>query len=290
MNNLAIDLLNGLILGSTYVLVAIGLTLIFGILHIVNLAYGEFYMIGGYLAYVLISRLGAPLLVTLPLAMIVSAALGMLVERVFFRPLRTKPETTMLVASIALGVFLQNVVEHTFGPNPQTVKSVFQGQGIPMFGIQLTMDRLVVIVVTAVLVTALYLFITRTKWGKALRATAQDRDGAWMMGINVNRMHSLTFAVGSALAGAAGVLMAPIFIISPQMGFLPFIKAFTVVILGGLGNVTGAVVGGLLLGMVESFGTVYVTSQYLDSLVFAALILLLLFKPTGLLGKGVTSR
>lgn len=290
MNNLAIDLLNGLILGSTYVLVAIGLTLIFGILHIVNLAYGEFYMIGGYLAYVLISRLGAPLLVTLPLAMIVSAALGMLVERVFFRPLRTKPETTMLVASIALGVFLQNVVEHTFGPNPQTVKSAFQGQGIPMFGIQLTMDRLVVIVVTAVLVTALYLFITRTKWGKALRATAQDRDGAWMMGINVNRMHSLTFAVGSALAGAAGVLMAPIFIISPQMGFLPFIKAFTVVILGGLGNVTGAVVGGLLLGMVESFGTVYVTSQYLDSLVFAALILLLLFKPTGLLGKGVTSR
>ncbi|HYG58337.1 MAG TPA: branched-chain amino acid ABC transporter permease, partial [Symbiobacteriaceae bacterium] len=266
MNNLAIDLLNGLILGSTYVLVAIGLTLIFGILHIVNLAYGEFYMIGGYLAYVLLSRLGAPLLVTLPLAMIASAALGMVVERVFFRPLRTKPETTMLVASIALGVFLQNVVEHAFGPNPQTVRSAFAGKGIPMFGIQLTMDRLIVIVVTAVLVTALYLFITRTKWGKALRATAQDRDGAWMMGINVDRMHNMTFAVGSALAGAAGVLMAPIFIISPQMGFLPFIKAFTVVILGGLGNVTGAVVGGLLLGMVESFGTVYITSQYLDSL------------------------
>lgn len=279
-------IINGLIIGSTYVLVASGLTLIFGILDVVNLAHGEVYMIGAFVAFTSVTMMGLNFWFALPISMIVVAVLGILMEKLFFKPLRDKPHINSMIVSIAVSVLLSNIAMLIWGSDPQLLKTDMAGQTLRFLGAAITVQRLIVIIVGAVLLIALNLFIEKTTIGKTMRATAQDRDASALMGINIDRVFTLTFAIGCALAAAAGTLIAPVFLVFPTMGATSFVKGFTVVILGGLGNVIGAVYAGLLLGLVESLGAVYISTAYKDAFSFIILILFLLFRPNGIMGRG----
>jgi len=279
-------IINGLIIGSTYVLVASGLTLIFGILDVVNLAHGEVYMIGAYVAFTASALMGLNFWVALVIAMIVVAVLGILMEKVFFKPLRDKPHINSMIVSIAVSVLLSNIAMLIWGSDPRLLVTPMATQTLRFLGVAVTVQRLIVIVVGAAMIIALNLFIEKTTLGKTMRATAQDRDASALMGINIDRVFTLTFAIGCALAAAAGTLIAPVFLVFPTMGATSFVKGFTVVILGGLGNVLGAVYAGLLLGIVESVGAVYVSTAYKDAFSFIILILFLLFRPNGIMGRG----
>ena len=279
-------IINGLIIGSTYVLVASGLTLIFGILDVVNLAHGEVYMIGAFVAFTAVSMMGLNFWFALPISMIVVAVLGILMEKMFFKPLRDKPHINSMIVSIAVSVLLSNIAMLIWGSDPQLLKTEMAGQTLRFLGAAITVQRLIVIIVGAILLIALNLFIEKTTIGKTMRATAQDRDASALMGINIDRVFTLTFAIGCALAAAAGTLIAPVFLVFPTMGATSFVKGFTVVILGGLGNVMGAIYAGLLLGLVESLGAVYISTAYKDAFSFIILILFLLFRPNGIMGRG----
>jgi len=279
-------ILNGLIIGSSYVLIASGLTLIFGILDVINLAHGEVYMIGAFVAYLAFTSLGISFWLALLLSMILVAVFGVIIEKIIFKPLRNQTLLNTLLVSIALAVLLQNVAMLLWGSEPKLLQTAMATQTISILGVSLTVQRLMVIVVGAILIIGLHLLIEKTSIGKAMRATAQDKEAAALMGINIDKVYTFTFAVGCALAAAAGSLIAPVFLVFPTMGFLPFIKGFTVVILGGLGNVLGAIYAGLLLGLIESLGAVYISTAYKDTFAFIILILVLLFKPSGLLGRG----
>ncbi len=278
-------ILNGIIIGGSYVLIALGLTLIFGILDAINLAHGEVYMLGAFVLYYLFGLWGVNYWVALVLAMGIIALFGVGVEKMFFRPLRKQPLLNTMLVSIALAILLQNLAMIFWGSDPKVVKTTMSEEVIRIWRVSLTVQRLLVIVVGSILIIGLHLFIEKTKIGKAMRAVAQDKDAASLMGIGIDRVYTVTFAIGSALAAAAGALIAPIFQIFPTMGFVPFIKAFTVVILGGLGNVIGAIYAGLILGIAESLGAAYISTAYKDTFAFMILILVLLFRPSGLMGR-----
>jgi len=278
-------LINGLIIGSTYVLIAAGLTLIFGILDSINLAHGEFYMIGAFATYFLFSSLGLNFWLALIFSMIIVATFGVVIEKLVFRPLRSQPLLNTMLVSIGLSVLFANVAQLLWSADPRIIKTSMVEQTIRFAGVTLNLQRLIVVVVAAFLMIGLHLLIKKTNIGKAMRSVAQDRDAAALMGVNIDKVYSFTFAIGCALAAAAGGLIGPIFLVYPTMGAVPFIKAFTVVILGGLGNVFGAIAGGLLLGVIESFGAAYISTMYKDTFAFIILILVLLFKPSGLLGR-----
>lgn len=278
-------ILNGLIIGGSYVLIALGLTLIFGILDAINLAHGEVYMLGAFALYYLFGAWGLNYWASLLLAMGAIALLGVFIEKLAFRPLRQQPLLNTMLVSIALAILMQNLAMIVWGSEPKVVRTDMGEQVIRLGWVSLTVQRLLVLVVGAVLIIALHLVIEKTKIGKAMRAVAQDKDAASLMGISIDRVYTFTFAVGSALAAAAGALIAPIFQVFPTMGFVPFIKAFTVVILGGLGSVIGAIYAGFILGIAESLGAAYISTAYKDSFAFIILILVLLFKPSGLMGR-----
>jgi branched-chain amino acid transport system permease protein len=278
-------ILNGLIIGGSYVLIALGLTLIFGILDAINLAHGEVYMLGAFALYYLFGAWGLNYWAALLLAMGAVAVLGVFIEKLAFRPLRKQPLLNTMLVSIALAILMQNLAMIVWGSEPKVVRTDMGEQVIRLGWVSLTVQRLLVLVVGAVLIIALHLVIEKTKIGKAMRAVAQDKDAASLMGISIDRVYTFTFAVGSALAAAAGALIAPIFQVFPTMGFVPFIKAFTVVILGGLGSVIGAIYAGFILGIAESLGAAYISTAYKDSFAFIILILVLLFKPSGLMGR-----
>ncbi len=279
------NIITGLIIGASYVLIASGLTLIFGILDVINLAHGEVYMLGAFVALLVVTSLGINFWWALLVSVIIVAIFGVFLEKIFFKPLRNKPHVNMLLVSIAVGILMQNLAMLIWGAEPVLLKTPYADQTISLLGTNVTVQRVIVIVVGTILMIALNQFIKKSKMGKAMRATAQDRDAAALMGINIDKVFSITFAIGSGLAAAAGTLIAPIFLVFPTMGATAFLKAFTVVIVGGLGNVIGAIYAGLLLGLVESLGAVYISSQYKDSFAFIILILVLLFKPSGLMGK-----
>lgn len=274
------QLIIGIQLGSQYVMVALGLTLIFGILDISHFAHGHLYMLGAYLLYVLNVLAKVNYWLALPLCMVALAMGGIVVERLVYRPLRDQPHINTFIAAIGLILFLETMVRAVQPKSLSVPKPV--DKVLAAGGISIEAQRLIVIVGAALLVALLHLFIKRTRLGTAIEAVAQDREGAALVGINVNRISLLTFAIATALAAAAAVLMAPLAFIAPEMGSVLILKAFVIVVLGGLGSMQGAIVGGYLLGILEAMAIAYVSSTYKDVFAFAVLIVILAVRPTGL--------
>jgi branched-chain amino acid transport system permease protein len=272
----------GLSVGSIYILMALGLTLMFGMMHIINFAHGAVYMLGAFVIYYFFAQWGTPYFLSFVLAMVLLGGFGFCVERYIYRTVKGGIEPT-LVALLALTTFLQAAGYPVFGPLDKDVPSVFTGTH-NVLGVLVSVERLVIIPAAAVLVLALYLFINKTKVGGAMRAIEQDKEAAALQGVNVHFVNALAFAVGFALAAASGALMAPIFKLDPMMGEQPLLKAFIIIILGGLGSIPGAILGGLMLGFVDSIVATALGVEPAFLLSFVFIILLLLFKPNGLFG------
>lgn len=281
---------NGVVMGSSYVLIALGLTMIFGMLDILNFAHGELLMAGGFITLAATVGLGVPYLGAIVIAMAVVSVLGIVMERVAFRPLRNSDSINLLVTSLGVSIILQNLVQLIVGPDPNTINSPFSQIQIQVGGVILNGHRLFIFLFATIVVTFLYFFIQRTKIGIAMRACAFDMETAKLMGIRANTIIVTTFAVGSGLAAAAGALLAPIFSVYPTMGVSSTMTAFVVVLLGGVGNISGAIVGGMLLGLVETYASGYLSSEYKDVVAFIIMILVLLFKPEGLFGKNIQEK
>ncbi len=275
-------IVNGVMLGMVYVLVALGLTLVFSIMEVINFAHGEFYMLGGFTAYYLSAQLGLNYFLTIAAAVLLIGALGWVIEKLIFRPFR-KDLLGAFIVSLGLLWVLQSVAMLAFGSLEKSVPSPFPGV-FRILGIYFSLERLVVTVTAIVLVAALYLFIQFSKEGRAMRAVAQDGDAAALQGINVARISSLAFAVGAALAATAGVLIAPLFFVSPFIGGLPIVKAFIIIILGGMGSIPGALLGGLILGLAEGVGSIFLSIPAVNLLGFVIVMGVLLVRPRGLLG------
>jgi len=275
---------NGIMLGSTYAMVALGLTLVFGILHVPNFAHGNLYMLGAYVTFFLITLYGFGFWTALVSSMILLGLVGMLVERFVYRPLNGQPHINMFISAIGLLVLLENSVAVVWGTSAKRISNPYP-DSVELLGITTTQQRLIVIIAAIVMIILLQLFIKKTIHGTTIEAVAQDREGAQLVGINVNWVSSMTFAISSAFAAAAASLMAPIFMITPTMGALLVMKAFVIIILGGLGSMQGAIFGGYLLGLVEALGGGYISAAYKDVFAFGALVLILAVKPTGLFGK-----
>lgn len=278
-------LANGLINGASYVLVAVGLTLVFGILHIVNFAHGEFYMLGGYAAITASTAFGLPLIPALLVVVICMAAFGMLAERVVFQPLAKRDSSNAIIASFGLSVLLQNGALLVFGAQPQALKTDLAGIPVQFGSVFVTGQRLLLVVVTIAIVTALMLVLRFTWTGRALRAMAQHPMVAHISGVNVRKIAVITFAIAAAMAGVAGALMSSVFLVQPTSGAMLVMKAFTVVILGGMGSVGGAVIAGVGLGVIEAMVSGYIGNELRDMIGFFLVIAMLLIRPQGLLGQ-----
>jgi branched-chain amino acid transport system permease protein len=280
------QLINGLSAGSIYAMVALGYTMIYGVLRIINFAQGEIYMAGAYTAVIAIGVFDMGFLPSFFLALLVAGLVGILMERLAFRPLRGTNPLIPLIAAIGVSILLQNLAAIFFGTDDKPFPIQFDFRQFHFLGIRVSAMEIYILITAAVLMTALTLFINKTKYGKAIIASATDSETARLMGINVNLMITLTFFVGSILSGAAGVLMAISYNATyPTMGMLTGLKAFCAAILGGVGSIPGAILGGLILGVAENLGAAYITSGLKDAIAFALMILVLIFRPTGLLGK-----
>ena len=285
MDTLLQHLLNGIILGGTYALLGIGLTLIFGIMNVVNFAHGEFYTLGAFAAYFFLALLGVNFYVGVAAAIVAGVLIGALCERFVLRPLQGENIDTVMLVMIGVWIFMQNTELLIWGGIPQSIPHPFSPRPLIVGPLHVNSIRIFVFVVAFCLIGASHLAIQRTKLGKAMRATFQDREAAALMGVNIHRIHTVTFAFGSGLAAAAGALLGPIFLVYPSMGDLAALKAFSVVIMGGLGNFVGATFGGLMLGVAESLGAGYISSGYKDGIGFIMIIFVLLFRPAGLFGR-----
>jgi branched-chain amino acid transport system permease protein len=300
------QILNGLVLGSVYALVALGYTMVYGILQLINFAHGDVLMIGAMVAVWLVPQLlaaGVPgpvaLLIVILAAIPVCMLLSVSIERVAYRPLRNAPRLAPLITAIGMSIVLQTVAMIIWKPNPIVFPDLLPTDPVPVFGAILAPKQILILVVAATMMTGLVLLVNRTKLGRAMRATAENPRIAGLMGVNANQVIAATFAIGAALAAVAGVLVALNYnIVHFSMGFIPGLKAFTAAVLGGIGNITGAVIGGLLLGIIESLGAGYIGdltggflgSHYQDIFAFAVLILVLLFRPSGIMGERVADR
>jgi len=282
------QVVNGVTIGVVYALIAIGLTLVFGILGVINFAHGDFYMIGAFLTYTLTVRLGLEYFLALALTIGGGAAVGLLAERVAVRPLKGRHMFTVVLSTLGLSIFLENGALLVWGPDPREIELAWGSRPLLIGGVVITFLRVAVLGTAAALIVALTWFIRRTTWGMAMRAVATNRDAAALMGIPVDRVYAITFAVGSALAGVAGGLLGAMFTIEPTMGEWAVVKAFSVVIMGGMGHVPGAVLGGIILGVAESLGAGFLPggTSYKDGIGYAILILVLLYRPQGLFGRG----
>jgi branched-chain amino acid transport system permease protein len=277
--------LNALILGGTYALLGIGLTLIFGIMRVVNFAHGELYAFGAYMMYWIVMLLGANFYLALPLAVLLGIGLGALMELVLLRKLRGADIDTTMLVMIGAWIALQNMEQLAWSGVAKSIDMPFPSTPLVLGPVSVSWGRLFVFVVALALIGVTYAIINRTKLGKAMRATFQDRDTAALMGVDINRIYTATFALGSGLAAAAGALLGPVFVVYPSMGDLASLKAFAIVILGGLGSIPGATIGGFILAFVEELGAGYVSSGYRDAMGFLLIIIILLLKPTGLFAQ-----
>ena len=274
--------LNALILGGTYALLGIGLTLIFGIMKVVNFTHGELYTFGAYMVFFFVMVVGANFFVAIIISMVLGIVLGALIEFVLLRPLRgANIDTTMLVM-IGAWITLQNLEQFTWSGIAKSVNHPFPIEPLVLGSVSVSWLRIFVFLFALTLIGGTYFLINRTKLGKAMRATFQDQDTAALMGVNINRIYTATFALGSSLAAAAGALLGPVFIVTPYMGDMAALKAFAIVILGGLGNIIGATIGGFVLALVEELGAGYISSGYRDAMGFLLIIIVLVYKPTGL--------
>ena len=277
--------MNGLVLGGTYALLGIGLTLIFGLMNVVNFAHGEFYTLGAYATFAAVAATGLGFFAALVLAIACGVALGGLTERVLLRPLRGESIDSVMLVMIGLWIAMQNGELLAWGGVAKSIPHPFPTAPLSLGPVSIAPLRLFVLAAALALIACAHLLIQRTRLGRAMRATFQDADTAALMGVRIRHVHTATFAIGSGLAAAAGALLGPIFLAYPSMGDLASLKAFSVVILGGLGNLAGATLGGLLLGVAEELGAGYVSSGYRDAVGFVIIILILIFRPSGLFAR-----
>ena len=276
-------LVNGLMLGLTYVLIASGFSLIYGIMRLLNFAHGEFYMLGAFATYLLCEHLGVHYFTAMALSMVIIGVLGVLVYHFFFRPFRDEHDPSLVIA-LGIAMLIGGLALIIFGEKDKSVAPVFSGV-IQVWGATLSKERVAVIIVAIVLMAALTLYIKFSKTGQAMRAVSQDREAAALQGIGVDSTFTLCMGISSALAGAAGALLAPLFYVNPFLGMHAVLKALVVVVIGGLGSIPGAIVGGLLLGFVESFGNTFF-GDITEILGFIIVMIVLLFRPQGLFGHG----
>jgi len=277
--------LNALMLGGTYALLGIGLTLIFGIMRVVNFTHGELYAFGAYMMYALVMRLGVDFFAALVLAVMLGVVLGAAIEVALLRPLRSSDIDVTMLVMIGAWIVLQNAEQWTWTGVAQSINSPFPADPLVIGSLSVSWTRVFMFVVASLLIAGTYFLVNRTKLGMAMRATFQDRDTAALMGVRIERIRTATFALGSGLAAAGGALLGPVFVVTPTMGDLAATKAFAIVILGGLGNVVGATVGGFILAFAEEIGVGYVSSGYRDAMGFLLIILILLFRPTGIFAQ-----
>ena len=283
-------LVNGISLGSVYAIIALGYTMVYGIAKMLNFAHGDVIMVGAYISFCVTQYMGLPALVSVVAAMAVCTLLGIVIERLAYKPLRQATSLAVLITAIGVSYFLQNMALLIWGSNPKSFASVVNFGSLRLFGgrLVITSEALTTVLANIVIMIALTLFTGKTKIGKAMRAVSEDKGGAELMGINVNATISMTFAIGSALAAIAGVLLCSSYpTLMPTTGSMPGIKAFTAAVFGGIGSIPGAMIGGILLGIIEILGKAYVSTELGDAFVFAVLIVVLLVKPSGLLGKTV---
>lgn len=287
-------LINGLSLGSVYAIIALGYTMVYGIAKMLNFAHGDVIMIGAYVALMSMTQAGMPPAAAVVVAVVACTLLGMLIERVAYKPLRNASSSlAVLITAIGVSYLLQNIALLVFGANAQTFPSVIKWSGISLAGGKLNIsgETIVTIAACLIIMVVLVLFVQKSKPGQAMRAVSEDKGAAQLMGINVNGTIALTFAIGSALAAIAGVLLCSAYpSLTPYTGAMPGIKAFVAAVFGGIGSIPGAFIGGLLLGVIEIMGRAYTMSQLADAIVFAVLIVVLLVKPTGLLGKKIQEK
>ena len=286
-------LINGVSIGAVYAIIALGYTMVYGIAKMLNFAHGDVIMVGAYVSYCVTSYLGLPALVSILVAVVVCTALGIVIEGLAYKPLRGTPSLAVLITAIGVSYFLQNAAQLIFGSAPKNFKSIVTMKPLTLFGggLTITGEVLITIIVCVAIMVGLTLFTTKTRMGKAMRAVSEDRAAAQLMGINVNQTISLTFAIGSALAAIAGVLLcSTVPTLMPTTGAMPGIRAFTAAVFGGIGSIPGAMLGGILLGIIETFSKAYISTQFSDAIVFSVLIIILLVKPAGLLGKQIQEK
>ncbi|MCL6575852.1 branched-chain amino acid ABC transporter permease [Kyrpidia sp.] len=284
MTVFAQQVVNGLINGTVYALVALGLTLIYGVMNLSNFAQGEFAMVGGFGTYLLVQA-GLPYPLAVAAAFLLAGAVGFVVHLLAFHPLRQNDPMTMMLSSLGVSLFLVNLAQYLFSPDPQVVHSPLSGQTLHLFGIYLSEQRLLAALVSLVLCGLIYGLLQYTSFGRSVRAASLDPDTATLYGIQTRRISILTFVLGVALTGVAGALLAPLYNVYPTMGISLTLNAFAVVVLGGMGNVPGAIAGGLLVGLVQSLAAGYISSGFQDAIVFGVLIAMLIFRPQGILTK-----
>jgi branched-chain amino acid transport system permease protein len=283
-------LISGISLGSIYAIIALGYTMVYGIARMLNFAHGDVIMVGAYMSFMATTRFGWHPLLSVLFAMVVCTVLGIVIEQLAYKPLRAAPSLAVLITAIGVSYFLQNAALLLWSANPKSFSSVVPFDSLRLFNGRLIISgtTIVSIFVCVIIILALNTIVNKTKIGKAMRAVSEDKDAAQLMGVSVNRTISITFAIGSALAAVAGVLLCSAYpILMPTTGAMPGIKAFTAAVFVGIVSIPGAFLGGILLGIIEIFGKAYISTQLSDAIVFAVLIIILIVKPTGLLGKKV---
>ncbi len=278
-------ILNAIMLGGTYALLGIGLTLIFGIMRVVNFTHGELYTFGAYMMYMFVMPLQLNFFLALILAVLLGVVLGAAIEIILLRPLRGASIDTTMLIMIGAWIVMQNMEQFVWSGIAKSIDSPFPADPLVLGAISVSWNRIFVFAIAIALIVGTYALIQWTKLGKAMRATFQDTETAELMGIRINTVYVATFALGSGLAAAAGALLGPIFVVNPTMGDMAALKSFAIVILGGLGNVAGAAIGGFILAMMEEMGAGYISSGYRDAMGFLLIIIILLFRPTGLFAQ-----
>ncbi len=287
------NLINGISLGSIYAVIALGYTLVYGIAKMLNFAHGDVIMVGGYVIFLSMTSLGLNPWLSVLLGIIACTLLGVIIEKVAYKPLRQATSLAVLITAIGVSYFLQNMALLLFGEKPVNFTSVVNVPNLSLFDgrIVISGEASVAIIVSILIVVGLSLFINKSKSGRAMLAVSEDKDAAQLMGVNINRTISLTFAIGSALAAVAGALLCSAYpTLQNTTGAMPGIKAFVAAVFGGIGSIPGAMIGGILIGVIEILGRAYISPQLADAIVFAVLILVLIIKPTGILGKKVNEK
>ena len=284
-------LISGLSLGSIYALIALGYTMVYGIAKMLNFAHGDVIMIGAYAGIVAVAQLGLPPVIAVVLSIVICTVLGMTIEKLAYKPLRAAPPLSVLITAIGVSYFLQNIALLIFGSQQKAYPTVVTLPSFRLGGVTIDGITILTLAITAVIMVVLTLFINKSKLGKAMRAVSEDKAAASLMGISVNRTITLTFAIGSALAAFASIFYGMTYVyIKPTTGAMPGIKAFTAAVFGGIGSIPGAMLGGILLGVIEQMSKTYISTLWADAIVFGVLVLVLVLKPTGLLGKKISEK